>query len=669
MDEKVPKLDLILDSISKSEESIMQQRRRATEVREEATRARAETAKLKEDAAQLEGEIAARQAQSDELEAQVKEKIRINEGLQSGCHAILNQLWQEREMNDILEEKIEARTEAQVEATADFAFKVRLNNPEIPRRYSALQQELHHLGLEITRLMCEIKVREDNECEVEALLSEKEALQKDWAELQSLMTERESSLRLQLEEAKSDKEKLMEPENDQRIQRMKLELSSLHEEQEYLKSALDSMKQEHQALTKKIREERPYKPGNVLSSSRRASSYHHNSQSSSSRDIHGSTTRIYSKRDDWTGNESWTRSTDDSRVSSWRHHRDNPQDHWLDASMKGTLDGKQWESSSSYCDSWNRGKQEYGKGSRSGKVWVNDAPSTSDRNWSPGKSGPESSRFGVRPSTPRTFTRNPPPPTPQPQTNISSKLPLHMLGHFSIIKKINHDNQEECDSREGSPKTTTNSSEPVDTSFEPNISAAKEANQGIDSPEYVPTDIQKPETTNAEMSKTKPQSYEETANFKDTEQIPFLVSDEGSAWVEAPELGSEGYDTAPSWTSMSYSNQPRAEERGSYSSQDQRSKIHFKYQKKTVLCMENPDYERMNKSKRYKSYSFHRASNSQQRKYQKYCDDRSSSEDLDDSSHTYQDASSSREDPPAEPADPFGNQFSWSDLKNLENFN
>lgn len=54
---------------------------------------------MKEAAAQLEGMIAARRALSDELEAQLEEKKRTNEGLRSGCHAILNQLWQEREMN------------------------------------------------------------------------------------------------------------------------------------------------------------------------------------------------------------------------------------------------------------------------------------------------------------------------------------------------------------------------------------------------------------------------------------------------------------------------------------------------------------------------------------------------------------------------------------------
>ncbi|XP_063614578.1 serine/arginine repetitive matrix protein 4-like isoform X2 [Penaeus indicus] len=662
MDERAPKLDLILDSISKYEESIMQQMRRAREAQEELAQARTETAKMKEAAAQLEGMIAARQALSDELEAQLEEKRRANEGLQSGCHVILNQLWQEQEMNDILEEEIEARTEALVEATADFVFKVRLNDPQVPRRYSALQQELRHLDLEATRLMCEIKVREDNEHEVETLRSVKKEHEEEWAKLESHLAERENILRMQLEEAKSEREKLMEPENDPRIQRMKLELSSLREEQDYLKSALISMKQEHETLKCRPREERPYQPGNVLSSSRRGSSYHQNNQSFSRSDKHSSTSRLYSRRD-----ERWTVSAEDSRVTGWTQQGDNPEDHRVVASnsgWKGTSDGKQGESSSSNCDSWNRGKQGYGKVCGRGK-------STQDRNWPFDKSGPTSSRSRVKPSTPRTFTRNPPPLTPQPQTNISSNLPLHMLGHFSIIGKVNQDNREECNSREDPHKTTKDSSELVDNSFGSNTSETKETNLGIDSPAYVPTDVQncasssQPETTNIEeITKTKPQVYEENANFSDAEQIPLLVSDEGSAWVAAPEMSSDAYNAAPRWASTSSSNQPRAEKRDSYSSQNQRGKLHFKYQKKTVLCMENPDHKRMKESK--KRYSFHHTSASSQRGYQNYCDDPPASENLADNNHTYQDPSSSGDVPPA--MDPFDNQFSWSDLKNLEHF-
>ncbi|XP_047475559.1 microtubule-associated tumor suppressor candidate 2-like [Penaeus chinensis] len=495
MDEKAPKLDLILDSISKYEESIMQQMRRAREAQEELAQARTETAKLKEAAAQLEGMIAARQALSDELEAQLEEKRRANEGLQSGCYAILNQLWQEQEKNDILEEKIEARTEALAEATADFVFKVRLDDPEVPRRYSALQQELRHLDLEATRLMCEIKVREDNEYEVETLLSKEKEYEEERAKLESHLAERENILRIQLEEAKREKEKLMQPENDPRFRRMKLEQSSLREEQDYLNSALISMKQEHETLTCRLREERPYQPGNVLSSPRRGSSYHQNNQSFCRRDKHSSTSRLYSRRD-----ESWTVSAGDSRIQQG----DNPEDHRVVASnsgWKGTSYSKQGVSSSSNCDSWNRGKQGYGKGSGRGK-------STQDRNWS--------SRSQVRPSTPRTFTRNPPPLTLQPQTNISSTLPLHLLGHFNIIGNANQDNQEECNSREDSHKTTKDSSELVDNSFGSNTSEAKATNLGIDFPAYVPTEVQncasssQAETTHIEeITKTKPQAYEQ----------------------------------------------------------------------------------------------------------------------------------------------------------------
>lgn len=245
------------------------------------------------------------------------------------------------------------------------------------------------------------------------------------------------------------------------------------------------------------------------------------------------------------------------------------------------------------------------------------------------------------------------------QTNISSNLPLHMLGHFSIIGKINQDNQDECDSREDSHTTTKDNFKLVDNSFGSVISEAKETNLGNDSLAYVPADIQnsasnsQPETTKVEeITKTKPQSYEENANFEDAEQFPLLVTDEGSAWVAAPEISSDGYNTAPRWASTSSSNQPRAEVKDSYNSQNQRGKLHFKYQKKTVLCMENPNRKRMKASN--KRYSFHHASGSSQR-YQKHCDDPPASENLADSNHTV-------------PLNPFDNQFSWSDLKNLEHF-
>ncbi|XP_042874916.1 uncharacterized protein LOC122255041 isoform X2 [Penaeus japonicus] len=625
MVEKAPKLDLILDGIRRYEESIMQLKRRAGKAQEEAKRTHTEINNLKGNSDQLEGEIATRQPQVDEFGSQLDELRRANEGLQKGSRSLWNRLWQEQEIHDMLEEKIERRTDCLVEATSRFMSKVGLDNPEIPRRYLAQQEELQYLNLEATRLLCEIKVRKDNESEVETLLVEKEVLEQEQNEINSFLTEKKAALRLQLEEAQNEKEKLLEPENDNRILRMKWELSSLREEGEYLKSALVSMKQEYQALTQQLRDARPYQPGNVLSS-HRGSFYHQNRQDSNRRG---------------------------GRTGGGRMHGgDNTQDHSSGApssGWKGTLADKQGEFFFANRDSRNRDNRGYGNHSGRGK-W--------HTNWASNDREPRPSTSGVKPSTPRTFTRNPPPPTPQSQTVTSSTLPFHKLGYFKITGKKTYEEQDDCDSGEGSPKTARDSTEPTDDS-----GAEETASGSTDLPAYVSTHTQqcastsKPDNVNAEeTTKTNPTSCEKNATFKNAEQIQILASDEGSPWVPAPEVSLDAFNIAPGWASMSLNNQSRPEQKDSYNPQNQRGKLHFRYQKRTLLHVDNPEEPKK------KVYRFSHASESSQQGYHEFSGDPPGPENEADDP-------SSKETPPGELPNPFDGQFSWSDLKNLEHFN
>lgn len=138
----------------------------------------------------------------------------------------------------------------------------------------------------------------------------------------------------------------------------------------------------HNDFTLSNRDARPYQPGNVLSS-HRGSFYHQNRQDSNRRG---------------------------GRTGGGRMHGgDNTQDHSSGApssGWKGTLADKQGEFFFANRDSRNRDNRGYGNHSGRGK-W--------HTNWASNDREPRPSTSGVKPSTPRTFTRNPPPPTPQSQ--------------------------------------------------------------------------------------------------------------------------------------------------------------------------------------------------------------------------------------------------------------
>ncbi|KAK3874718.1 hypothetical protein Pcinc_020373 [Petrolisthes cinctipes] len=399
----------------------------------------------------------------------------------------------EAALNDLNEGRKAARsvTDGLVSEVAKFHDCLKLANSEVPARLAAILQDRQQLELEETRRQCELKVLKDTEEEAEQLEKENLQLQELNKELQKGTVMREQNLKKQLDDAQYERDRLASSCSDQ-INTMSCDLASMKEEGEYLESAMAAMKKEHSDLSRKMRAKGAGPVPHTSWSTSFPGSI--STTTTSSSNIHPLLKGMLSLTcDELYPTQDMGSDVDLLNINMEQHNAevgDGNFDNDLRAVLEDTgcwpIEPPTFTSATSKltsnsfnftidggtCISSNRGGANKRPGpycftstlaSTSSQGHLRDFSSSPSNHWkvrrmsddinkTPGKQKSDqmegnsvsgsTSRDGKL-STPRTFTRNLPPPTPETEKAASRpSLPLHLFGQFTCIGRQDSDGEE-----------------------------------------------------------------------------------------------------------------------------------------------------------------------------------------------------------------------------------
>ncbi|MPC22678.1 hypothetical protein E2C01_015699 [Portunus trituberculatus] len=281
----------------------------------------------------------------------------------------------------------------------DHYSKVRLDNPAIPARREAILQEVAQLTLEETRQNCEIKVLEDMDKEREKLEKrvkeeeeEQEEMRRSIAELKEKSESVKSETRL-LEERRDSLYQCPSEEQEE-AKGLKDKLSDLQQEREYLMAALEAMKEEWKQLVDK------YGLSELPEGTPNSHSTSHKRPKGSKEPL--ADTILKKQR-------THIPSTSFSASPTEQGHENSNLDMDAEEYINEMLRDINWGNEGDLSDT-------HAHPNDGGKGVTAEKTRTSGR-----KTGPS-------PSTPRTFTRNPAPPTPDP-SNERRPLLQHILAN------------------------------------------------------------------------------------------------------------------------------------------------------------------------------------------------------------------------------------------------
>ncbi|XP_045121239.1 MAP7 domain-containing protein 1-like [Portunus trituberculatus] len=312
----------------------------------------------------------------------------------------------EQERKECLQQ-LEAEISREKEATGawtkkmlrDHYSKVRLDNPAIPARREAILQEVAQLTLEETRQNCEIKVLEDMDKEREKLEKrvkeeeeEQEEMRRSIAELKEKSESVKSETRL-LEERRDSLYQCPSEEQEE-AKGLKDKLSDLQQEREYLMAALEAMKEEWKQLVDK------YGLSELPEGTPNSHSTSHKRPKGSKEPL--ADTILKKQR-------THIPSTSFSASPTEQGHENSNLDMDAEEYINEMLRDINWGNEGDLSDT-------HAHPNDGGKGVTAEKTRTSGR-----KTGPS-------PSTPRTFTRNPAPPTPDP-SNERRPLLQHILAN------------------------------------------------------------------------------------------------------------------------------------------------------------------------------------------------------------------------------------------------
>ncbi|XP_071548870.1 uncharacterized protein [Panulirus ornatus] len=462
MDDVGTKLDVILEGIRQSEDHLLERKRRIHEVQEHLNGNRKEVEKLERESNQLENELVAARQQMASLETQLLINNQQKLDLEEQAGVIEIQVEDKQKSLELMEHTGEEVREKLLVEVKRFHNQVRLDNPDILARRDAIRHEQQHLALEETRLTCEIKVLQDNRTELESLQAEKCKYEMNIFELQKGMANREADLKKQLFAAQHERDQLTDPKCPS-IKRLTQELKCVQEEGEYLNLAILGMESEHQKLCQELstkgdaQHSHPSGTGERLFWSRRQLQNF-----------------VSQKQYPWN-----FRSFPDTVPSTPRSSEAMLQDRWPTSRNISVCGRKDISGSSSPVLSWsgtgtistassqnvpcsqadedNDMKSYDAQFSRSTCTSLEENGEPQSANNSIGRAGGiivMNTSQKLTPSTPRTFTRNLPPPTPQSEVESHPVLSEHLPGHFSSVSMCAEES-EETSVEEDTPTTQT----------------------------------------------------------------------------------------------------------------------------------------------------------------------------------------------------------------------
>lgn len=652
MNEVGSKLDVILEGIRQSEDYLLQKKRKINQVEEKIALQCTVGAKVKKEISQLQEELKATKLQLYTLEEQLDTDLLLHHRFLH--HIKLNDSELEDQLQSLESEEMsrEEMVEDFVKKAAEFHNQVRLDNPQIPNRKKAIKQEHQHLHLEETRLLCEIKVLEDNKKEEESLEKTKQELQPLIHELQRFVNDWEPDLRNQLMLAHHERDQLMDP-NSQPIKRLTSEISSRQEEGEYLNSALLAMQKERFELAMALRLKEMGLPlprievaktqihpqqnqHSTITSQKQQCSYKSSGSSvsnaantsgsaSTSRNFSGagSLDNDWSQLEDldWSSLDADMPRLADTGVAKASKIGSTQSKDTSNGGSRKTLDAGSQFTDLSELESldWNSLSANVPKSTDTSVIKVSKSSSTQSEGISIAGSrktlGISGSHPRPTPSTPLTFTRNPPPSTPQTEVESCPKLPLHLLGHFRCVSRDKEESDETSgdeSSAQKNPKVTQVSSAgrtvEASTSAAAKVSSAPYTQSVSATAGSYSSYLSKRSSLTAHAQKPTP-SHQESVTAIDKN------SNSGSASMMPPpenrssdkssgEVKSDVFDQsldniysfAPGWASMSMSDTDGKTE--SKMQNDNTGKIYYKFKKTTFMSVQDFHEEKSSDSSR-----------------------------------------------------------------------
>ncbi|XP_063877516.1 reticulocyte-binding protein homolog 2a-like isoform X2 [Scylla paramamosain] len=384
-DKNLMMFDVILHNMQKMEDQISNSKRKLREVHETTQKDERERVSILAENKEMEEKILRARRSLAHSQTNLSANLLLHRHLEEEMTKV------EEERSQCLQQ-LEAEMSREKEAAGawtkallkDHYSRVRLDNPAIPARREAILQEVAQLSLEETRQNCEIKVLEDIDKEREKLEKRVKEEEEDQEEMRRSITElKEKSESVESETRLLEKRRDLlyrcPSEEQEEARGLRDKLNDLQQEREYLMAALEAMKKEWKQMVDKygLSELPEGVPDSQSTSHKRA-----RGSNDSSADTPLKKQRTYMS------------STSLSASTTKQGHADSNLDMDTKEYINEMLRDINWGSEGDLSDTQNRPND----GGREGV--------TVEKTRTSGRSS------GPSPSTPRTFTRNPAPPTP-----------------------------------------------------------------------------------------------------------------------------------------------------------------------------------------------------------------------------------------------------------------